>query len=117
VVFVGNTSAVTQTFAFTLGSPSASPSPSVLGQQVSGDPTGLPFTGANIGRPLLFAIAALWSGFVLLLLSRRGGLVVVGNTGGGGSHRRSAALAAAHSTMTAAGRGRHRSTAPGHRAR
>jgi hypothetical protein len=117
VVFVGNTSAVTQTFAFTLGSPTASPTASVLGDQVAGAAAvSLPFTGASIGRPLLFAIAALWSGFVLVLLSRRGGLVVVSSAGGGGSHRRNT-LAAAHSTMTAARRGRHRSTGPGHRAR
>jgi hypothetical protein len=118
VVFVGNTSAATQTFAFTLGTTSASPTPTVLGEQVAGGaaPTSMPFTGANIGRPMLFAIAALWSGFVLLLLSRRGGLVIVSSAGGGGSHRRNT-MAAAHAAMTAASRGRHRSPGGGHRAR
>jgi hypothetical protein len=119
VVFVGNTSAVTQTFAFTLGSASATPTPSVLGEVAGGGaPTSLPFTGANIGRPMLFAVAALWSGFVLLLLSRRGALVIVGgaSTAAGGSHRRNT-LAAAHSTITAASRGRHRSTGSGNRVR
>jgi len=128
VVFVGNTSAVTQTFAFTIGTASVSPTPTVLGQQVTGDPTSLPFTGANVGRPMLFAIAALWSGFVLMLLSRRGGLVLVNSTGRvGGSHRRAATLAAAHTMVTAPRvaapravaprRGRHRSTATGRRSR
>jgi hypothetical protein len=71
---VGGTSAVSVTWPFTLGTATTSPTPAVLGETVTSTPTSLPFTGANLGRPMLFAVAALWSGLVLLLLSRRGSL-------------------------------------------
>ena len=71
---VGATSAVSVTWPFTLGTVASSPTPAVLGQTVTSTPTSLPFTGANLGQPMLFAVAALWSGLVLLLLSRRGSL-------------------------------------------
>jgi hypothetical protein len=71
---VGGTSAVSVTWPFTLGTATTSPTPAVLGETVTSTPTSLPFTGANLGKPMLFAVAALWSGLVLLLLSRRGSL-------------------------------------------
>jgi hypothetical protein len=65
VVFVGTTSAVTRTFSFSLVAPA------VEGVTTTSTPTAsLPFTGANTGRQLMVAIAALWSGLILLLWSR-----------------------------------------------
>ncbi|HEY5455175.1 MAG TPA: hypothetical protein VIJ96_06885 [Acidothermaceae bacterium] len=108
VVFAGSTSGVSRTWTFTIGAASATPSASVLGEQISGTPASLPFTGSNIGRPVLFAVTALWSGFILLLLGRRRVVLevpggdprpgVTGTTFAGARHR-----------ATGATRGRHRS--------
>jgi hypothetical protein len=94
VVFTGATSGVTETWPFTLGDPT--PSATVPDEQVdtssssaAGAPT-LPFTGANIGKPLLFGVAALWSGLILMLLGRRSAAAVAlaGRRGPGfGRHR------------------------------
>jgi hypothetical protein len=79
LVFLGATSGKSQTWAFTVGTVSAT----------SADPaatasTSLPFTGSDSGRTLIIGIAALWSGLVLLMVSRPRPVLVVA---GGGRHR------------------------------
>lgn len=68
VVFVGTTSGVMRTFAFSLVAPAVE---GVTTTGTTSTPSAsLPFTGANTGRQLMVAIAALWSGLILLLWSR-----------------------------------------------
>jgi hypothetical protein len=65
VVFVGATSALTTTWSFSIVAPA------VEGVTTTSTPAAsLPFTGANTGRQLLVAVAALWSGLILLLWTR-----------------------------------------------
>ena len=90
VVFFGATSGVTTTWSFSLVTPA------VQGTTTTSSGS-LPFTGANTGRQLLVAVAALWSGLILLLWSRpRRSIFDVG-----GRHR-----------ATIATGGRHRQTGP-----
>jgi hypothetical protein len=66
VVFVGATSAATRTWTFSLVVPAVEG----VTTTATTPSASLPFTGANTGRQLMVAIAALWSGLVLLLWSR-----------------------------------------------
>jgi hypothetical protein len=66
VVFVGATSALTTTWSFSLVAPAVEGTTTTATTPTAS----LPFTGANTGRQLLVAIAALWSGLVLLLWTR-----------------------------------------------
>ena len=106
---VGGTSNVSVVWPFTLGTATPTPATAVLGETVSTTPTSLPFTGADIGKPMLFAVAALWSGLVLLLLSRRGSLYAQAAPAGyGGAYR-----AAVQLPEVATYGGRHRVSAQG----
>jgi hypothetical protein len=79
LVFVGATSAKTQTWVFTVAAAQVTdPAPAAAS---SGS---LPFTGTNSGRTLIVGIAALWSGLVLMLVSRPRRTLVIA---GGGRHR------------------------------
>jgi hypothetical protein len=97
VMFTGATSDVVETWIFTVGDASPSTSPSVLGETLTntddpttGTSTTLPFTGTNVGRPLVLGIAALWSGLILILLGRPWAPLVPGN----GRHRQGTSLPA-----------------------
>ena len=114
---VGGTSAVSVTWPFTLGTTTTSPTPVVLGETVTTAPTSLPFTGANLGQPMLFAVAALWSGLVLLLLSRRGSLYAqpAGVPAGFGTPYRAAMRLPEAARYGGRHGGRHRGSGTSHR--
>jgi len=63
VVFLGATSGMTTTWTFSLVVPD------VEGTTTTNSGS-LPFTGANAGREVVLAVAALWSGLILLLSAR-----------------------------------------------
>jgi hypothetical protein len=67
VVFVGATSGLTTTWQFSLVAPAVEGTTTT---STSTPAASLPFTGANTGRQLLVAVAALWSGLILLLWTR-----------------------------------------------
>jgi hypothetical protein len=76
VVFVGATSGVNQTWAFTVpGALVTDPEPA------SAAAGSLPFTGANSSKLLILAIAALWSGLILMLVARPRTTLVIAGTG------------------------------------
>ena len=116
---VGGTSAVSVTWPFTLGTATttSSPTTAVLGETVTSTPTSLPFTGANLGKPMLFAVAALWSGLVLLLLSRRGSLYAqpAGVPAGFGTPYRAAVQLPEAARYSGRHGGRHRGSGTSHR--
>jgi hypothetical protein len=112
IVFTGLDSLVTATWPFSVGDASASPtSTGVLtndpGTGTTSGSTGgsstLPFTGANIGRPLLYGVAALWSGLILILLGRPLAPTAAFASGAGRNRRRSSS-----STSSRPIHGRHR---------
>jgi hypothetical protein len=90
VVFAGATSGTNAAWSFSIVAPN------VEGTTTSSTPSAsLPFTGANASRQLLVAVAAVWSGLILLVWARpRRPIFEVG-----GRHR-----------ATLAVRGRHRQT-------
>ena len=63
VVFVGATSGRTTTWSFSLAAPAVEATTTT-------STASLPFTGANAGREVLVAVAAIWSGLILLLWAR-----------------------------------------------
>ena len=63
LVFVGATSGLTTTWSFTLVVATVEGTTTTSGRS-------LPFTGANAGREVLVAVAAIWSGLILLLWTR-----------------------------------------------